>query len=93
MSADKSDSTPLQSSAVINQAVQTLRDGGLVAFPTETVYGLGADAKNPEAIKKIFTDIGMCLENKLNIPSEKAMSVAMGIPHPLEKEVCLVMTK
>lgn len=42
------------SSAVINEAVQTLRDGGLVAFPTETVYGLGADAKNAEAIKKIF---------------------------------------
>ena len=52
------DITPLQSSAVINEAVQTLRDGGLVAFPTETVYGLGADAKNPEAIKKIFTAKG-----------------------------------
>ena len=50
MSSDRS----LQSAAVINEAVQTLRDGGLVAFPTETVYGLGADAKNPEAIKKIF---------------------------------------
>ena len=52
------DSTPLQSSAVINEAVQALRDGGLVAFPTETVYGLGADAKNPEAIQKIFTAKG-----------------------------------
>ncbi len=49
-----SDSKPLQASVVINEAVQTLREGGLVAFPTETVYGLGADAKNPEAIKKIF---------------------------------------
>jgi L-threonylcarbamoyladenylate synthase len=52
------DSKLLQSSAVINEAVQTLRDGGLVAFPTETVYGLGADAKNPEAIQKIFTAKG-----------------------------------
>ncbi|MBU3604764.1 L-threonylcarbamoyladenylate synthase [Polynucleobacter sp. AP-Kaivos-20-H2] len=52
------DSTHLQSSAVINEAVQSLHDGGLVAFPTETVYGLGADAKNPEAIKKIFTAKG-----------------------------------
>ncbi|MBU3608418.1 L-threonylcarbamoyladenylate synthase [Polynucleobacter nymphae] len=52
------DSTPLQSSAVINEAVQTLRDGGLVAFPTETVYGLGADARNPEAINKIFSTKG-----------------------------------
>lgn len=54
MSSDSS----LQSSAVINEAVQTLRDGGLVAFPTETVYGLGADAKNAKAIKKIFTAKG-----------------------------------
>lgn len=53
-----SDSRPLQSTAVINEAVQTLRDGGLVAFPTETVYGLGADAKNADAIKKIFTTKG-----------------------------------
>ena len=52
------DSTPLQSSTVINEAVQTLREGGLVAFPTETVYGLGADAKNAEAIKKIFSAKG-----------------------------------
>ena len=52
------DSTHLQSSAVINEAVQTLRNGGLVAFPTETVYGLGADAKNAEAIKKIFAAKG-----------------------------------
>lgn len=53
-----SESSSLQSSAVINEAVQTLRDGGLVAFPTETVYGLGADAKNPDAIKQIFTAKG-----------------------------------
>ena len=52
------DSTPLHSSAVINEAVQTLRDGGLVAFPTETVYGLGADARNPGAINKIFSTKG-----------------------------------
>ncbi|CAM3651463.1 L-threonylcarbamoyladenylate synthase [Polynucleobacter arcticus] len=53
-----SDSSSLQSSVVMNEAVQTLRDGGLVAFPTETVYGLGADANNPEAIKHIFTAKG-----------------------------------
>jgi L-threonylcarbamoyladenylate synthase len=53
-----SDSSALHSSAVINEAVQTLRDGGLVAFPTETVYGLGADAKNPDAIRQIFTAKG-----------------------------------
>ncbi|HEY8432151.1 MAG TPA: L-threonylcarbamoyladenylate synthase [Sandaracinaceae bacterium] len=38
----------------IEDAVQVLRAGGLVAFPTETVYGLGADARNPEAVRRIF---------------------------------------
>ena len=38
----------------IEQAVAVLRGGGLVAFPTETVYGLGADASNPQAVRRIF---------------------------------------
>jgi L-threonylcarbamoyladenylate synthase len=38
----------------IDQAVDALRDGAVVAFPTETVYGLGADAQNPEAVRKVF---------------------------------------
>jgi L-threonylcarbamoyladenylate synthase len=38
----------------IEAAVQALRDGELVAFPTETVYGLGANAQNPAAVAKIF---------------------------------------
>ena len=40
--------------ATIEQAAAILRAGGLVAFPTETVYGLGADALNPAAVAKIF---------------------------------------
>jgi L-threonylcarbamoyladenylate synthase len=38
----------------IAHAVAILRAGGLVAFPTETVYGLGADASNADAVKKVF---------------------------------------
>jgi L-threonylcarbamoyladenylate synthase len=38
----------------IDTAVQALRDGELVAFPTETVYGLGANAGNPGAVRRIF---------------------------------------
>ena len=38
----------------IESAVQALRDGELVAFPTETVYGLGANAQNPAAVRRIF---------------------------------------
>jgi L-threonylcarbamoyladenylate synthase len=42
----------------IATAVEVLRGGGLVAFPTETVYGLGADASNVEAVKKIYAAKG-----------------------------------
>lgn len=38
----------------ITKAVEVLTQGGLVAIPTETVYGLGADARNPDALRKIF---------------------------------------
>ena len=38
----------------IKKAAQIIKMGGLVAFPTETVYGLGANAFNQSAIKKIF---------------------------------------
>ena len=38
----------------IAKAAQTIKDGGTVAFPTETVYGLGADVFNRDAIEKIF---------------------------------------
>ncbi len=38
----------------LERAVAVLRSGELLAFPTETVYGLGADASNPQAVKKIF---------------------------------------
>jgi L-threonylcarbamoyladenylate synthase len=39
---------------VLQHAADILRRGGLVAFPTETVYGLGADATNPQAVARIF---------------------------------------
>jgi L-threonylcarbamoyladenylate synthase len=38
----------------IEQAVEALRNGEVVVFPTETVYGLGANASNPAAVRKIF---------------------------------------
>lgn len=46
-------------------AAEILRQGGTVAFPTETVYGLGADALNPEAIDKIFAAKGRPSDNPL----------------------------
>ena len=44
--------------AAIARAVDHLRAGELVAFPTETVYGLGADAANPDAVRRIFAAKG-----------------------------------
>jgi L-threonylcarbamoyladenylate synthase len=38
----------------IRQAAKLIREGGIVAFPTETVYGLGADATNVNALQKVF---------------------------------------
>jgi len=51
--------------ATLDRAVGILRAGGLVAFPTETVYGLGADATNPEAVGRIFTTKGRPLGHPL----------------------------
>lgn len=45
-------------SAPIDRAVAVLRAGGLVAFPTETVYGLGADATSAWAVRRVFTAKG-----------------------------------
>ncbi len=47
------------------EAAQILRDGGLVAFPTETVYGLGANALDEEAAKKIYAAKGRPSDNPL----------------------------
>lgn len=46
-------------------AAKRLRDGGLVAFPTETVYGLGADALNPDAVAKVYALKGRPNRNPL----------------------------
>ena len=52
---------------VIEEAGRILKEGGLVAFPTETVYGLGADALNEDAAKKIYAAKGRPSDNPLII--------------------------
>jgi L-threonylcarbamoyladenylate synthase len=56
---------PSHPSAEILKAVEILKHGGLVAFATETVYGLGADATNSEAVAKIFSAKGRPATNPL----------------------------
>lgn len=51
----------------LKQAGELIKKGELIAFPTETVYGLGANALNPEAVKKIFIVKGRPSNNPLII--------------------------
>jgi L-threonylcarbamoyladenylate synthase len=56
---------PEQSMEAIRCAAAILQTGGVVAFPTETVYGLGADASNVAAVEKIFAAKGRPADNPL----------------------------
>lgn len=60
---------------IIEQAGQILKSGGLVAFPTETVYGLGADGLNEDAARKIYAAKGRPSDNPLivHITNMKAL--------------------
>ena len=83
---------------IIEEAAAILREGGLVAFPTETVYGLGADALQEEAARKTYAAKGRPSDNPLivhiadyedlrkiavNIPAETDMLAAHFWPGPL----------
>jgi len=56
-----------QEELALQKAGEILRQGGLVAFPTETVYGLGGDALNPQSSRKIYAAKGRPSDNPLII--------------------------
>ncbi len=56
---------PAENKDTFSQAAEIILSGGLVAFPTETVYGLGGDGLNPEAVKKIYAAKGRPSDNPL----------------------------
>jgi L-threonylcarbamoyladenylate synthase len=60
----------------IKEAAQLLKSGEVVAFPTETVYGLGANAKDAKAVEKIFVAKGR--------PSDNPLIVHIAHPKQLE---------
>jgi L-threonylcarbamoyladenylate synthase len=66
----------LVSDSEIEHAAGVLRAGGLVAFPTETVYGLGADASNPEAVRKLFAVKGRPADHPVIVHVADAVQVA-----------------
>ena len=69
--------------AAMKEACDLIRAGELVAFPTETVYGLGADALHPEASKKIYAAKGRPSDNPLIVHISKfedLVSIAREVP-------------
>ena len=67
----------------ISQAAEILKQGGIVAFPTDTVYGLGAICTDEEAVKKIFAAKGRDEGKPLSIlvaSIEQAEKIALEIP-------------
>lgn len=72
----------------IARAAAVLRAGGLVAFPTETVYGLGADAHNAEAVAEIFRAKGRPANNPLIVhvsTAEQARQVVSDWPEAAQR--------
>ena len=65
MNAEPGTRVLLADSAAVTVAAACLRYGGLVAFPTETVYGLGADARNGEAVARLYAAKGRPAFNPL----------------------------
>lgn len=57
---------------ILKKAADIINNGGLVAFPTETVYGLGADGLNTDAVKKIYIAKGRPSDNPLILHISKA---------------------
>ena len=73
---------------VIRRAGAIIRNGGLVAFPTETVYGLGGDALNPASSRKIYEAKGRPSDNPLIVHVcrwEDVAPIVREIPPQAEK--------
>ena len=84
---DKNRDTPAARAAV-QRAGNILRTGGLVAFPTETVYGLGGDALNPESSRRIYAAKGRPSDNPLIVHIcrwEDLAPIVREIPESAEK--------
>ena len=73
----------------LQEAGEVLRRGGLVAFPTETVYGLGGDALNPESSRKIYAAKGRPSDNPLIIHIARMEDLAPIVGQVTEEAVLL----
>ena len=66
--------------ADIRKAAEIIQRGGLVAFPTETVYGLGADAMNPEAVAAVYEAKGRPSDNPMIVHISRASDIGQLTP-------------
>ena len=64
----------------IRQAAVIIKNGGLVAFPTETVYGLGADAFDEEAVARIYAAKGRPSDNPMIVHIARASDIGQLTP-------------
>ncbi|WP_138753770.1 L-threonylcarbamoyladenylate synthase [Paenibacillus sinopodophylli] len=72
-----------QLGAELSAAASCLKHGGLIAFPTETVYGLGADARNSAAVERIFSAKGRPSDNPLIVHiADRIQLDALVLPYP-----------
>jgi L-threonylcarbamoyladenylate synthase len=67
---------------ILTRAAEIIAGGGIIAYPTETFYGLGADATNEKAIQKIFTVKGRDFKNPISLIIGKPDDI-----YPLVKDV------
>ncbi|HVI42356.1 MAG TPA: L-threonylcarbamoyladenylate synthase [Anaerovoracaceae bacterium] len=74
----------------IDEAAEIIVKGGLVAFPTETVYGLGANALDPEAVAKIFAAKGRPGDNPLIVHIARASNIGELTPILTPKVIRLI---
>lgn len=69
--------------SIIEKAAQLIKAGKIIAFPTDTIYGLGADATSDKAVKKVFRIKGRSINKSLsiNVPNlEMAKKIAIISP-------------
>ena len=74
----------------IAEAAEIIQQGGLVAFPTETVYGLGADALNAEAVAKVYEAKGRPSDNPMIVHIARASDIGQLTPMLSEEIVNLI---
>src|SRR5215207_3332825 len=74
--------TPEAARLAVARAAEVLRGGGLVAFPTETVYGLGADALDPAAVARIFAAKGRPADDPLIVHVDSVEALAAVTERP-----------